>query len=313
VNCGEATLCAPLLIRLPASDTEVMSLFAEHALYTLARLLYRTDVVHDAEMKQALQSRTANNTYRSQQLSRVLAAAKRFQLPLDGDILDLGCNDGALTVQYDAPGTMTGVDIDAQAIERAKARNSRVTFLVGTPGTLPLPDASMDGIVSYDVFEHVANPGDILAECRRVLRPGGWMLIGTWGWGHPFAPHLWATMPVPWAHLLVSERTLFRACRRVYHASWYRPTFHDLDANGNRQKDRYTQTRIDPNYLNKFKIRDFEKVFRDSDFAWEVSVEPFGSAPWVAPLLKTPLREYLHAYLWAVLRSGRTTAAERAS
>jgi SAM-dependent methyltransferase len=306
----KANLWTTLLIRLRASDTEVMSVVAEHTLYTLARLLYRTEVVHDAEMKQALQSLKANNTYRSQQVNRMLAATKRFQLPLDGDILDLGCNDGALTVQYDAPRTLTGIDIDAQAIERAKARHSRVTFLVGTPGTLPLPDASLDGILCYDVFEHVAKPDEVLAECRRVLRPGGWMLIGTWGWGHPFAPHLWATMPVPWAHLLVSERTLFRACRRVYHASWYRPTYHDLDANGNRHKDRYTQTRIDPNYLNKFKIRDFEKVFRDSGFAWEVSVEPFGSAPWIAPLLKTPLREYLHSYLWAVLRRDRTTPAD---
>ena len=290
-----------------------MSLIAEHALYALARMLYPTEVVHDAQMKEALQTLKAHNTYRSHQVNRVLAAAKRFQLQLDGDILDLGCNDGALTVQYDDPRTLTGVDVDAQAIERAKARNSRVTFLVGTPMTLPLPDATMDGILCYDVFEHVATPGDILEECRRVLRPGGWMLIGTWGWGHPFAPHLWATMPVPWAHLLVSERTLFRACRRVYHASWYRPTFHDLDANGNRYKDRYTQIRIDPTYLNKFKIRDFEKVFRDSGFAWDVSVEPFSSAPWVAPLLKTPLREYLHAYLWAVLRRDRTTVAERLS
>ena len=291
----------------------MMSVLAEHALYRLARLLYRTDVVHDSKMKEAQQSRKAHNTYRSQQVTRVLQAAQRFRLPLDGDMLDLGCNDGALTVQYDAPRTLTGIDIDAQAIERAKARNSRVTFLAGTPGFLPLPDASMDSIVSYDVFEHVANPGALLAECRRVLRPGGWMLIGTWGWGHPFAPHLWATMPVPWAHLLVSERTLFRACRRVYHATWYRPTFHDLDANGNRYRDRYTQTRIDPDYLNKFKIRDFEQAFRNSGFASEVSLEPFGSAPWLAPLLKTPLREYVHSYLWAVLRPEAVTGARAAS
>ena len=285
----------------------MMSVLAEHTLYRLARLLYRTDVVHDSKMKEAQQSLNAHNTYRSQQVTRVLEAAKRFRLPLEGDMLDLGCNDGALTVQYDAPRTLTGIDIDAQAIERAKARNSRVTFLAGTPGSLPLPDASMDSIVSYDVFEHVANPGALLGECRRVLRPGGWMLIGTWGWGHPFAPHLWATMPVPWAHLLVSERTLFRACRRVYHATWYRPTFHDLDANGDRYRDRYTQTRIDPDYLNKFKIRDFEQAFRNSGFASELSLEPFGSAPWLAPLLKTPLREYVHSYLWAVLRPEAVT------
>ncbi len=89
-----------------------MSLLAEHALYTLARLLHRSDVVHDAAMKQAQQSLQAHNTYRSQQVTRVLAATTRFDLPLDGDILDLGCNDGAMTVQYDAPRTLTGIDID---------------------------------------------------------------------------------------------------------------------------------------------------------------------------------------------------------
>jgi hypothetical protein len=80
VKFGEGTLGA-LARSLTAFDTEVMSLLAERALYMLARLLYRTDVVHDAEMKQALQTLKANNTYRSQQVNRVLAAAKRFQLP----------------------------------------------------------------------------------------------------------------------------------------------------------------------------------------------------------------------------------------
>ena len=77
----------------------MMSVLAEHALYRLARLLYRTDVVHDSKMKEAQQSLNAHNTYRSQQVTRVLEAAKRFRLPLEGDMLDLGCNDGALTVQ----------------------------------------------------------------------------------------------------------------------------------------------------------------------------------------------------------------------
>jgi len=70
------------------------------------------------------------------------------------------------------------------------------------------------------------------------------MLIGTWEWHRPFAPHLWSTMPVPWAHLIVSERTLLRACRRVYHAAWYVPTFHDFDVDGSRKHDRYTEDRI---------------------------------------------------------------------
>ena len=102
----------------------MMSVLAEHTLYRLARLLYRTDVVHDSKMKEAQQSRKAHNTYRSQQVTRVLEAAQRFRLPLDGDMLDLGCNDGALTVQYDAPRTLTGIDIDADRCAGVGAHGS---------------------------------------------------------------------------------------------------------------------------------------------------------------------------------------------
>ncbi len=56
----------------------------------------------------------------------------------------------------------------------------------------------VDVVLCYDVFEHVSRPAAVLDECYRILKPGGKMLIGTWGWYHPFAPHLWSTMPVPW-------------------------------------------------------------------------------------------------------------------
>src|SRR5206468_219311 len=150
---------------------------------------------------------------------------------------------------------------------------------------------SIDVILCYDVFEHVSKPAAMLAECKRVLRSGGRMLIGTWGWYHPFAPHLWSTMPVPWAHLLVSERTLLRACRRVYHSPWYVPTFHDLDANGHRYQDRYVEEQISTDYLNKYLLRDFERTFEESGLRWRVQLQPFGSrwARWTKPFLTVPL------------------------
>jgi ubiquinone/menaquinone biosynthesis C-methylase UbiE len=281
---------------------------AELALYHLARALSRSEVAHSNEMKAAMRDASANAAYRADEVAKVIAAVERYHINMAGaDVLDLGCNDGALTVQYAArgPRSVIGVDIDAGAIERAKRDRSvpGVEYRLSETTALPLDSESIDTIVCYDVFEHVAKPSALLAECRRVLRPNGKMLIGSWGWFHPFAPHLWSTMPVPWAHVAVSERTLLRACRRVYHAPWYTPVRHDFDANGNRKPDSYQEESISTDYLNKFLIKDFEKAFEESGMRWSLDLRPFGAAPWSKPLLSVPfLREFIHGYFWAVLQ-----------
>jgi SAM-dependent methyltransferase len=76
-------------------------------------------------------------------------------------------------------------------------RDSRVEFVQNTTTGIPLPDQSIDVFISYDAFEHVSQPAANLRELHRILVRGGRGLIGTWSWRHPFAPHLWAVMPVP--------------------------------------------------------------------------------------------------------------------
>ena len=280
---------------------------AELALYQLARLLSRSQVAHSTEMKAALRDQAANTAYRADEMSRVLAAIDRYGLRIQGaDVLDLGCNDGALTAQFAVrqPRSVLGVDVDAKAIARAQRERAvpGVEYRVSATTQLPVASESLDTIVSYDVFEHVEKPAVLLAECRRVLRPGGKMLIGSWGWYHPFAPHLWSTMPVPWAHVFVSERTLLRACHRVSLSPWYTPTHFELDANGNRKTNAYTEESIPTSYLNKYFVRDFERVFMDSGLTWQLDLQPFGAVPWTKPLLSLPVvREYFHGYFWAVL------------
>lgn len=281
--------------------------FAELALYHLAHLFSNSQVAHSNEMKAAMRDASANVAYRADEVTRVMAAVERYNIRVTGaDVLDLGCNDGALTAQYatKGPRSVLGVDIDPEAIARATRERSRpgIEYRLSTTAVLPVDSASIDTIISYDVFEHVAQPSTLLAECRRVLRPNGKMLIGSWGWLHPFAPHLWSVMPVPWAHVLVSERTLLRACRRVYRSPWYSPTRHDVDAQGNRKPDNYQEESISTDYLNKFLIGDFERAFEDSGLSWRLELRPFGAAPWTRPLLSVPkVREFLHGYFWAVL------------
>lgn len=46
---------------------------------------------------------------------------------------------------------------------------------------LPLADGSVDHVLSFQVFEHVASPQNYLRECHRVLKPGGMLLLSTHG------------------------------------------------------------------------------------------------------------------------------------
>jgi 2-polyprenyl-3-methyl-5-hydroxy-6-metoxy-1,4-benzoquinol methylase len=281
---------------------------SEQILYLLCKLFYRTEVAHSAEMKEAFSDRGAFDRYRRKQADLVLAAADRYGVGIAGkDVLDLGCHDGAITPAYLEAGAerVVGVDIDGDAIARAQARAAPPALSFRESGTtaLPLPDGSFDVVVCFDVFEHVARPAAILDECHRVLRPGGKMLVGTWGWYHPFAHHFWATLPVPWAHVVFSERTLLRTCRRVYHAPWYAGNIYDYDEDG-RKKDKYLEDGIPEDYLNKLLLSQFERVFRESRFDFRVFPQPFGSkyARWSKVFLKTPwVREFVTSYIWVVL------------
>jgi SAM-dependent methyltransferase len=56
-----------------------------------------------------------------------------------------------------------------------------VDCLIAEDGTLPLPDACCDGVLSTQVLEHVYSPQTYLAEAFRVLRPGGKLILSTHG------------------------------------------------------------------------------------------------------------------------------------
>src|SRR5262245_38361969 len=147
-----------------------MSRLSEALLFRLAKHFYRTPVAHSNEMKEALKTKTGLDTYRASQVSKVIKAAERYGVQIAGrDVLDLGCNDGALSSQYPTYGArhVIGVDIDAPAVESAKHLHPHpnVEYRVASVTGLPVDDASIDTILCYDVFEHVSRPSEVLAEC----------------------------------------------------------------------------------------------------------------------------------------------------
>jgi len=87
-------------------------------------------------------------------------------------VLDLGCRDGALTQAYAEGNDVLGVDADREALAEA-AKHGIGTHWADLDQPLELPDESFDVVVAGELLEHLRDPRRLVAEVRRVLRPGG--------------------------------------------------------------------------------------------------------------------------------------------
>jgi ubiquinone/menaquinone biosynthesis C-methylase UbiE len=98
------------------------------------------------------------------------------------DVLDAGCGTGygmGLLAEGGAA-SVKGVDIDAEAVAEAGTRFGDPEAVVqGDLMELPLPDASFDVVVCFEAIEHVADGRQAIGELRRVLRPGGLLLVSS--------------------------------------------------------------------------------------------------------------------------------------
>lgn len=100
------------------------------------------------------------------------------------DVLDLGCAGGFMAEAMAEKGArVTGIDPAAMAIDAARthaeASGHEIRYDVGVGEALPYPDQSFDRVVCVDVLEHVSDLDAVLAEVKRVLRPGGLFLFDT--------------------------------------------------------------------------------------------------------------------------------------
>lgn len=98
-------------------------------------------------------------------------------------VLDLGCSAGLLAEQVRTAGhTVVGVDV----IELPEVRNRTDEFHLADLDR-PLPaeiGQGYDVVIAGDIIEHLARPLDALREMRRVLRPGGQLILSVPNFGH---------------------------------------------------------------------------------------------------------------------------------
>lgn len=117
-------------------------------------------------------------------------------------ILEAGCGARSRIV-LPADARVIALDVSRAQLCRHEGVGARVEADVTR---LPLDAASVNGVVSWDVLEHVDDPARALAEYRRVLRPGGVIVLGL--------PHVLSlkgviTRATPWwVHVWVYRRVL---------------------------------------------------------------------------------------------------------
>jgi SAM-dependent methyltransferase len=123
-------------------------------------------------------------------LSRAIA---ELDLPRPARILDAGCGSGRNMVELAQQGAVTGVELSGTSVSLARAREVG-EVVEGSVLDMPFEEGSFDLAVSLDVIEHLEEDLDALRELRRVVAPGGSLLVTVpayeWLWsGHDEINH----------------------------------------------------------------------------------------------------------------------------
>jgi SAM-dependent methyltransferase len=98
--------------------------------------------------------------------------SRDLHVPPGGRVLDYGCADVPYRHFFAEDADYVAADLPG---------NPHAVVEIESDGTVPLPDESVDAVVSTQVLEHVSDPAVYLSECFRLLRPGGRMLLSTHG------------------------------------------------------------------------------------------------------------------------------------
>lgn len=112
-------------------------------------------------------------------LHRYLCAA---DLGVQKDVLDIASGEGyGSAILAAVARTTIGVDISEEAVRHAQQKYQRgnLEYRIGSAAKIPLADASVDVVVSFETIEHHDQHDAMMSEIKRVLRPGGLLVMSS--------------------------------------------------------------------------------------------------------------------------------------
>jgi SAM-dependent methyltransferase len=197
----------------------------------------------------------------------------RGMLAVSSTILDLGCGNGGKTVFYAHyfGCEVAGVDISQDVIDIAtqfkatRYPGSKATFQK-TDGEIAAAPNSYDVVFMNDVMEHVEDPSGILEACYRVLKRGGYVCINFNSYWSAAGDHLSDWIPIPWAHVVFSEKTLVRVLRDMSRSDRY-IAFQFPNINKKPPVERFND--LGTSRLNYMTLSRFNRIIQDSKFTIE--------------------------------------------
>lgn len=110
-------------------------------------------------------------------------AAAAAACAIGGRILEVGVGTGLSFDDYNASTEITGIDMSEPMLGKARAKMASGRYphvkdvLQMDAHKMSFPDATFDCVVAQFVITLVANPEQVLSECRRVVKPGGRIIL----------------------------------------------------------------------------------------------------------------------------------------
>lgn len=102
---------------------------------------------------------------------------------VDGlDVLDCACGEGyGARLLAECAASVVGVDLDEKTIAHAQQRYcaDNLTFACASALDLPFDNGRFDAVVSFETLEHLVEHDELMAEFRRVLKPGGFLVLSS--------------------------------------------------------------------------------------------------------------------------------------